>query len=318
LHHFVTNLVHHDPAVRVSGDYQPELDEVEAWRLLRALAGRARRGCPVTRACGLRLAMGGQIDELPTGQGCLDVFPGATPRYHTEAPLSPEVALLLDLYLPLCVGAASAELVIAHLGQSLDGQISTATGAACFITGSEDVLHTHRLRALCDAVVVGCTTVVSDNPRLTTRLVDGECPTRVVIDPGMRAPLDRNLFSDGASPTLVLCAPGRAGGDRRRGLADIVEVQADGPCMPVATILHRLREHGLRRIFIEGGGITVSRFLQAGELHRLHLTVSPLFLGRGRPSFTLPEISGLEEATRPNVRRFVLGTDTLFDCQLGR
>ena len=295
-----------------------QLDEVETWRLLRALAGRARRYRPITSACGLRWRGDDQLDEVPIGEGCLDVFPGATPRYQTAAPLLPEVALLLDLYLPLCIGAASTELVVAHLGQSLDGQIATATGAACSITGPEDLLHTHRLRALCDAVVVGRTTVVSDDPRLTTRLVDGECPTRVVIDPGLRAPLERNVFRDGQSPTLVLCAQGRAGAERRRGLAEIAEIPADGSLLPVSAILDRLREHGLRRIFVEGGGITVSRFLQAGALHRLHLTLSPLFLGRGRPSFTLPAIDGLEQAMRPGVRRFVLGADTLFDCQLRR
>jgi diaminohydroxyphosphoribosylaminopyrimidine deaminase / 5-amino-6-(5-phosphoribosylamino)uracil reductase len=295
-----------------------QLDEAEAWRMLRGLALRAHVGSPVTQACGLLLVGNGHVDEVPIGHGCLDVFPGEMPGYRTETPLRPEVALLLDLYLPLCIGRESAELVVAHLGQSLDGQIATANGAACFITGPEDMLHTHRLRALCDAVVVGCATVVSDNPRLTTRLVDGDCPIRVVIDPEMRTPLERNVFFDGASPTLVLCAQGRAGEQRRRGLAEIEEIETDGSMLPVSAVLDRLRKHGLRRIFIEGGGITVSRFLQAGAIHRLHLTVSPLFLGRGRPSFSLPEIDGRDQAMRADVRRFALGTDTLFDCQLRR
>ena len=85
--------------------------------------------------------------------------------------LPPAIEDMLELYLPLCLGKESSDLVVAHVGQSLDGQIATSTGASCFITGPQDLAHTHCLRALFDVVLVGRATVDCDDPRLTTRLV---------------------------------------------------------------------------------------------------------------------------------------------------
>jgi riboflavin biosynthesis pyrimidine reductase len=79
-------------------------------------------------------------------------------------------------------------------------------------------------------------------------------------------------------------------------------------------VIQVLAERGLRRVFVEGGGVTVSRFLAAGALDRLHVAVSPLFLGQGRPGVVLPAIAELTSALRPSVRRFTLGDDVLFDC----
>ena len=81
-------------------------------------------------------------------------------------------------------------------------------------------------------------------------------------------------------------------------------------------MLAHLAERGLRRVFIEGGGVTVSRFLAAGTLHRLQITIAPLILGSGRPSISLPEIERLSAGLRPPVRRFDLGQDVLFECRL--
>ena len=77
-----------------------------------------------------------------------------------------------------------------------------------------------------------------------------------------------------------------------------------------------LRAEGLGRILVEGGGLTVSRFLQAGALDRLHLTVAPLLIGSGRPSLTLDPIATLDQALRPPCRHFRLGADILFDLDL--
>jgi riboflavin biosynthesis pyrimidine reductase len=80
-------------------------------------------------------------------------------------------------------------------------------------------------------------------------------------------------------------------------------------------VLDALAARGLRRIFIEGGGITVSRFLAAGCLHRLQITIAPLIIGSGRPSISLPEIGRLSDGLRPTVRKFDLGRDVLFECR---
>ena len=88
---------------------------------------------------------------------------------------------------------------------------------------------------------------------------------------------------------------------------------ADGAldCNAVVALLGR---RGLGWIFVEGGGITVSRFLAQGALDRLQLTISPLIIGSGRPGIQLPEIQDLAQGLRPRLRRFALGEDMLFEC----
>jgi riboflavin-specific deaminase-like protein len=257
----------------------------------------------------------GWLEEVSLGEGWLDLYPDAEPLFRPTLPLPPPVKRLLDLYLPLCIGDASNDLVMSHLAQSLDGQIATSTGVSCFITGQEDLVHTHRLRALFDVVLVGRATVTSDDPRLTTRLVPGRSPTRVVLDPGMRAPEDRQVFCDGAAPTLLFCAHPNRNGRRVGDHMEIIEIPSSGSVLPPTEILKHLRARGLRRIFVEGGGVTVSHFFEAGLLGRVHVTISPFFLGQGRPGLVMPKIDRLEQAVRPRVRRFMLGEDTLFDCR---
>ena len=116
----------------------------------------------------------------------------------------PVTGVLADRYGPLL--AAGSRLVLAQLGQSIDGFIAARTGDACFVTGEADRAHLHRLRALVDAVVVGVGTVVADDCRLTVRAVEGPNPTRVILDPNARTPRDAQLFTDGDAPTLWFVA----------------------------------------------------------------------------------------------------------------
>ena len=83
-----------------------------------------------------------------------------------------------------------------------------------------------------------------------------------------------------------------------------------------ATLLGALAASGLGRVLVEGGGLTVSRFLQAGVLHRLHIMVAPMLIGSGRPGVCLPPVTSLEGALRPACRVFACGDDSLFDLAL--
>lgn len=256
----------------------------DAWLLLKALARKAKAGEPVTAPRGLY-----PLDALATE--------------------------LLALYLPLCTGAQAVALVIGQVGQSLDGQIATAGGASRSVNGPEAICHLHRLRALCDAVLVGARTVERDDPQLTTRLVSGDNPTRVVIDPHLRLSGAYKIFQDGAAPTLIVCAAGQHR-RQRRGSAEIVEIPAD-PAFVIDphAIIAALRQRGIHRTLVEGGGVTVSHFLQARSLDRLHAMVSPLLLGRGRPGISITSVEGLEPSA---MYRHALGDDLLFDFRFVR
>jgi diaminohydroxyphosphoribosylaminopyrimidine deaminase/5-amino-6-(5-phosphoribosylamino)uracil reductase len=239
---------------------------------------------------------------------------GSVPVLPPDAPAA--ARQMFELYLPYAQVPGGQSFAVAHLGQSLDGRIATAAGASRWVTGEADLLHAHRMRALADAIVVGAGTVRHDNPRLTVRRCAGHHPVRVVIDSERRLGPEHGLFQDGAAPTLVLAYADRVRPDERLGAAEIIGLPRRPDGIAPADIRAALAARGLHFIFVEGGGITISRFLAAGALDRLQITVAPVILGSGKPSLTLPEISEPHQGLRPRLRRFSLGEDMLYDCRL--
>jgi riboflavin biosynthesis pyrimidine reductase len=121
------------------------------------------------------------------------------------------------------------------------------------------------------------------------------------------------VFLDGQARTLVLTKSGRKPTQRLPDGVELVSIPMSHGVLSVTAMLAELRKRGLNRLFIEGGGVTVSHFLTARVFTRLHLTVSPVFLGVGKPGVVLPPIQDMHDALRPNVRRFNFGQDVLFD-----
>jgi diaminohydroxyphosphoribosylaminopyrimidine deaminase / 5-amino-6-(5-phosphoribosylamino)uracil reductase len=224
--------------------------------------------------------------------------------------------LARGVYAPLIARMAAGPLTIAQVGQSLDGRIATESGHSHYINGEGGLDHLHRLRALADAVVVGATTVDLDDPRLTTRRVAGPDPVRVIVDPSGRVPLGRRAF-DGAAPTLLLRASHLAtpSPDRADGPI-VVPIAAEHGLLPPCRILRALHLRGLFTVLIEGGGTTISTFLRAGAVDRLHVVVAPLLIGPGRAAFRWPAIDRLEQALHLSMTAHPLGGDVLFDCAL--
>jgi riboflavin-specific deaminase-like protein len=239
---------------------------------------------------------------------------GAAPRLAAARPGARGAAALLALYAPLMDMPARQPFAVAHLAQSLDGRIATTSGASRWLSGEEDLLHTHRMRALVDAVVAGARTVLHDDPQLTVRRCPGDHPVRVVIDAERRLSPRHRIFRDGAAPTLLITAEDRAAAGERHGEAEIVRLPRRAQGFDPAAIRRALAERGLYRLFLEGGGITISRFLAARALDRLQLTIAPVLLGSGRPSMVLPEIAEPGLGLRPRFRRVTLGADVMVEC----
>ena len=216
---------------------------------------------------------------------------------------------------PVRAAARDRPFVVAQLGQSLDGRIATPTGESRWINQNCALDHVHRLRATVDAVVVGVGTVVADDPLLNVRRVPGRHPVRVVIDPSGRCPVTAKCFRDDGVRRIVVRSA-----DAVSALAPGVEeirLAAHGRTLVPSDIVTALYRTGVVTMLIEGGAWTVSQFIDAGAVDRLHVMVAPMILGSGKPGLQLRPIARLVEARRPTACVHVMPDgDVLFDCDM--
>jgi riboflavin biosynthesis pyrimidine reductase len=139
-----------------------------------------------------------------------------------------------------------------------------------------------------------------------------------VLDPARRLADDHRVFSDTSARTLYVCAKTLTrAGEHHHGSAEVLGVADDGEGgLDLAALIRVLRTRGCARVFVEGGGVTVSSFLQAKLLDRLHVAIAPLLIGDGRPAIRLQPPDALGDCHRPRYRVFRMGADVLFDCDL--
>jgi len=219
-----------------------------------------------------------------------------------------------DVFGPLRKGTVDDCVIIGQIGQSLDGRVATESGHSKYINGPAGLVHLHRLRALVDVVVVGVGTAIADDPQLTVRRVSGPHPARVVIDPKGRLGADARMFADNGVRRLLITEQGTRC-KAPSGVEVVTLPVTDGQFAPSA-ILTALAGCGMRRMLIEGGADTVSRFLAAGCLDRLHVMVAPIILGVGGPGLILPPLDRADQAPRMPVLVHKFEDDVLFDCDL--
>jgi diaminohydroxyphosphoribosylaminopyrimidine deaminase / 5-amino-6-(5-phosphoribosylamino)uracil reductase len=150
--------------------------------------------------------------------------------------------------------------VVWKVATTLDGRVAAADGSSRWITGPAARAEVHRLRAGCDAVLVGSGTALADDPQLTVRDAAGEPaprqPLRVVLDRRGRVPVTARVH-DGAAPTLVSAA-------------------ADP-----AALLAELFDRDVRRVLLEGGPTLAAAFLAADLVDEAVVHVAPQLLGAG-------------------------------------
>lgn len=306
-----------EPGASRTAESAPSAESDErAWAALVA-AARCCRDDDGGAACAIGPGPDGAMARLPaeTGEALCRFEParGWSPGPAATA----EQRVLLDLYLPFCAARPGAPLTIGHLGQSLDGHIATESGDSYYVTGPVNLLHLHRMRALSDAVLVGAETIAKDDPRLTTRLAPGDNAVRVVIDPKRRLEDRFRVFRDGQAPTLLVCDARYAdGAGEAPGRVSVVGVPSERGRLRLDRLLERLHARGIHAVFVEGGGATVSSFLEGELLDRIQVTIAPLITGAGRSGLCLPGRARLGDALRPAHRIFRMGNDVLFDCDL--
>lgn len=233
-------------------------------------------------------------------------------NFFSNKPLSSSP--LQAIFEPLRRPTIDDMVIIAQIGQTMDGRIATVTGQSRYVNGPKGLTHLHQLRALVDAVVIGVGTALADDPQLTVRQIQGKNPARVVIDPRARLPHQHLVWRDDGVRKIWVVAEGVVVSQPPQ--VELLVLPAINGAIDPALILKHLNKQALKRILIEGGAETVSRFMSAKCLDRLHLIVAPIVMGSGRLSFNLPPIEHMDEALRLPIQTHQLGNDIVFDCDL--
>lgn len=176
--------------------------------------------------------------------------------------------------------------VIAKFAMSLDGKIATRTGDSQWISGAAAREAGHRLRQLCDVIVVGANTVIADDPRLTVRLPDvtPAHPLRVVLDSRGRVPLSAKLFSPNLPGKTIVATTKQMPADHRRQLnalpiETIILPQNRAGHVSPAALLDELGQRGYNSLQIEGGGTVLGAFFDAGLVDEVWAFIAPLVIG---------------------------------------
>lgn len=171
-------------------------------------------------------------------------------------------------------------LVTLSYAQTLDGSISLRRGEPFAISGPESQTLTHHLRAAHSAILVGIGTVLSDDPQLNVRLVEGQDPQIVVLDSNLRFPKSAKLL-DAKKKLWVFCnaSASKANQTELEQSGVKVERQEGGsPEIDLPLLLNRLWEFGIRTLMVEGGGKVIASFLANRLVDRMMLTIAPMFI----------------------------------------
>lgn len=173
---------------------------------------------------------------------------------------------------------------IAKWAMSLDGKIATRSGESRWISSDESRRSVHELRAHVDGVVVGYRTVLRDDPRLTLRDVPGKSPLRIVVDPEAALPLTSTLVRTARAVPVLAVVGEAAPAPRCAALAaagvEILRGPGPGPRgLDLAAAWRALRQRGLHRLLVEGGGGLLAELFTADAVDQVLAFVAPMVIG---------------------------------------
>ena len=186
--------------------------------------------------------------------------------------------------------------VLINAAMTIDGKIATNLGDSK-ISSKQDLRRLHRLRSSVDAVIIGISTVIADNPRLTVRLVKrhGTTPVRIIVDSIGRIPLDSKILKSASKINTIVAVTKRASDERVDKIksAGAIVIVAGTKTVDLKELFFILKKMGFNKILVEGGGELNWSILQLGIVNELMVTVAPRIVG-GRTATTLVEGDGYD------------------------
>jgi GTP cyclohydrolase II len=173
-------------------------------------------------------------------------------------------------------------LITISYAQSLDGSLTTRSGEQPAISGRESMRMTHALRAAHKAILIGVGTVLSDDPQLTVRLVEGEQPQPIILDSKLRIPITARLFEH---PKGIWIASGKEVPSKQRkkieekGAQIVIFPLDSNQHVNLIDLMKYLAGRGICSVMVEGGPTVISSFLRQGLVDQVVLTIAPRLIG---------------------------------------
>lgn len=166
---------------------------------------------------------------------------------------------------------------ILKYAMTLDGKIATTTGHSAWVSSPEARSLVHRVRASCDAVIVGGNTVRRDNPLLTSHGV-GHNPLRIVMSRTLVLPDTAQLWQTDTVPTLVFTEMGQNPAMQAHLKQRGVDVQELPALTPTAVMTH-LYDRGLLSVLWECGGQLAARAIAERAVQKVMAFIAPKVIG---------------------------------------
>ena len=185
--------------------------------------------------------------------------------------------------------------VTINTAMTVDGKIATISGDSA-ISSKQDLKRIHKLRSSVDAIIVGISTVLVDNPKLTVRLVKKkrkEDPVRIIIDSTGRIPLSSKLLKTAYKVKTIVAVTKRAPNYKIHEIRNTgaIVIIAGTEMVDLKEVFLNLKKMGVRKILVEGGGELNWSLLSLGIVDELIVTIAPRIVG-GRMAATLVEGNG--------------------------
>jgi 2,5-diamino-6-(ribosylamino)-4(3H)-pyrimidinone 5'-phosphate reductase len=186
--------------------------------------------------------------------------------------------------------------VIVNSAMTVDGKIATRQGDSA-ISSKDDLIRVHKLRDSVDGIIVGISTVLADNPRLTIRLGRKQPKekylTRIIIDSMGRIPLDSQILRTASKIKTIVAVTKLAHMNVRRKIkkTGAIVIVAGTNTVDLKRVLWTIQKMGIKKILVEGGGEINWSLFSLGIVNELIVTIAPKIVG-GRQATTLVEGEG--------------------------
>ena len=197
---------------------------------------------------------------------------------------------ILNILLPIL--RKNKKLVIAQIGQSIDGRIALNNGNSHYINNPKSIIYLHCLRSISDAIIVGSNTIKKDDPLLTTRKIKGTNPKRIIIDGSLSLNNKYKIFNDGNENIIFT----KSNKNIRLNNSTIIRLKEKNFTKNFITQIKKLKYNN---ILVEGGSKTISELINNKYIDILQFMIAPILIGSGINSLNLKEISNLNKAIRP-------------------